>query len=107
MARRRGGKHLREESLADPLDYYLTNNMYDETKLFVAAPGGRRAKRRRTLAQACEITYKKGKLSSEAEDMGIIRPPALVLNCTEATCAAVVGQPDDPFWHFARGGMLA
>ena len=45
------GKRLRTKSLDKPLDYYMTNNMFDETKLYVAAPGGHRAKRRRTLAQ--------------------------------------------------------
>ena len=49
------GKRLREEELED----YLTNNMFDETKLYVAAPGGQRAKKRRTLAHTCDITYKK------------------------------------------------
>ena len=33
------GKRLRTESLDDPLDFYITNNMFDETKLHVAAPG--------------------------------------------------------------------
>ena len=28
--------------LDEPLDYYMTNNMFDETKLYVAAKGGRR-----------------------------------------------------------------
>ena len=44
------GKRLREESLEEPLSFYCTNNMFDETKLFVAAPGGHRAKRRKTIA---------------------------------------------------------
>ena len=44
------GKRVRTESLDEPLEYYMTNNMFDETKLYVAAPGGHRAKRRRTLA---------------------------------------------------------
>ena len=89
------GKCLRVESLDVPLDYYFTNNMYDETKLYVAAPGGHRAKQRRTLAQACEITYKKP--SCQVQDMDIIRPPALMLRCTAAACAGVVGSPNDPF----------
>ena len=30
-------------------------------------------------------------------DTNIIRPPALMLRCTAASCAGVVGQPKDPF----------
>ena len=69
--------------------------MFDETKLYVAAPGGHRAKKRRTLAQACQITYKKP--FRQVQDMDIVRPPALVQRCTAAACAGVVGKPDDPF----------
>ena len=86
---------LRTESIVEPLEYYITNNMFDETKLFVAAQGGHRAKRRRTLAQGCQITYKMP--SARAVDIDIIRAPALVLRCTAAACAGVVGQPKDPF----------
>ena len=70
--------------------------MFDETKLYVAAPGGRRAKRRRTIAHGCQITYAK-QPHGIAQDMDIIRPPALVKSCTAAACAGVVGQPKDPF----------
>ena len=87
-------KRRREESLERPFKYYMTNNMFDETKLFIAKDG-RRAKRRRTLAQACEITYAKPGLGA-VQDIDIIRPPALVERCTAASCAGVVGQPKDP-----------
>ena len=89
------GKRLREESLEEPLSFYCTNNMFDETKLYVAAPGGHRAKRRRTIAQGCEVTHKKPK--GRVEDTHIVRPPALVVSCNAAACAAVVGNPKNPF----------
>ena len=92
---RKGAKRRRQDSLATPLDFYITNNMFDETKLYVAAPGGHRAKKRRTLAQGCQITFKKP--GAEVEDVDIIRPPALVRRCTAAACAGVMAQPTDPF----------
>ena len=78
--------------------------MFDETKLHVAAPGGQRAKKRRTLAHACEITYKKA--WCPVQDMDIIRPPALMQRCTAETCAGVVGKPDDPFGILPAQGSL-
>ena len=93
------GKRLREESLEEPLKFYITNNMFDETKLYIARDGGR-AKKRRTVAQACQIAYQKphrlgGRLPIHDKD--IVRPPALVQRCTAAACAGVVGNPKDPF----------
>ena len=79
---------LSDESFREPLDMYITNNMFDETKLHVAAPGGRRAKRRSTIAHLCQVT---------AVDKHIIRPPALVKSYTAASNAAVVALPTDPF----------
>ena len=49
------GKRLRDNTC----EFYITNNMFDETKLKVAAPGGHTAKHRCTLAQACQITFKR------------------------------------------------
>ena len=83
-----------------PFDFYITNNMFDETKLFVAAPGGHGAKRRRTVAHATEITWATHAGGKNVEDTPIIRPPALVKSCTAAASAAVVGQPTDP-WGIA------
>ena len=79
-------KRRREESLERPFKYYMTNNMFDETKLYVARGGGR-AKKRRTVAQACQIAYQKparpgGPLPIHDKD--IVRPPALVQHCTAA-----------------------
>ena len=89
-------KRLRTESLDNPLEFYITNNMFDETKLFVADPGGRRAKKRRCVALGCQITYKE-EHSRGIKDLDIVRPPALVKNCTAEACANVVGKATDPF----------
>ena len=80
------GKRLREESLEEPLKFYITNNMFDETKLYIARDGGR-AKKRRTVAQACQIAYQKpARLGGllPIHDKDIVRPPALVQQCTAA-----------------------
>ena len=87
-------KELWRRSLETPLRHYLTNSMFDETKLYVAAPGGRRAKRRRTIAHGCQITYQEH--GATVTDVDVVRPPALVLRCTAASTAAVVGKPTDP-----------
>ena len=71
------GKRLCKESG----EMYITNNMFDETKLYVAAPGGYRAKRRCTLAQRCQSTFQRTP-GAEPEDNDIIRPPALMGRCT-------------------------
>ena len=91
---------LRHRSLKRPLRFYITNNMFDETKLYVAAPGNQRgqcAKRRRTIAHLCQITYKESSCGPQCGtvDKDIVRPPGLVLSCTAATTAAVVGKPTD------------
>ena len=86
------GKRLCKESG----EMYITNNMFDETKLYVAAPGGYRAKRRCTLAQRCQSTFQRTP-AAEPEDNDIIRPPALMGRCTAKNCAGVVGDPKDPF----------
>ena len=68
--------------------------MFDETQLYIAAPGGRRAKRRRTIAHNSQITYQEE--GAEVTDVGVLRAPAVVLRCTAASTAAVVGKPTDP-----------
>jgi len=86
-------QELWRRALDQPLNFYITNNMFDETKLYVAAPGGHRAKRRRTIAHGCQITYKEH--ACDVQDVDVVRAPALVLRCTAATTAGVVGKPTD------------
>ena len=86
-------QELWRRALDQPLNFYITNNMFDETRLYVAAPGGHRAKRRRTIAHGCQITYKER--ACDVQDVDVVRAPALVLRCTAATTAGVVGKPTD------------
>ena len=64
------------------------------TQLYVAAPGGHRAKRRRTIAHNCQITYQEQ--GEAVTDVDVVGAQSLVLQCTAATTAAVVGKPADP-----------
>ena len=50
------GNRLHEISLEQPLEHYIVNNMYDETMLYVSV-GGRKGKRRRTIAHASQMTF--------------------------------------------------
>ena len=70
--------------------------MFDETKLWVAAPGGHRAKMRKCLTLGCQVTYKAAN-SARVEDLNIVRPPAPVKMCTAEECANIVGKATDPF----------
>ena len=90
------GRNLREGSLTAPLQFFISNHMHDETKLWVAAPGGGRAKRRRVLAQGCQISYKAPN-ALETVDIDVIRPPSLLQQYNADTCAAVVADPTDLF----------
>ena len=62
--------------------------------------GAARAWVRRTVAQACQITYQKPARPGcplPIRDKDIVRPLALVECCTAAACTAVVGNPKYPF----------
>ena len=73
-----------------------TNNMFDESQLYVAAPGGHRAKRRRTVAHQCQISYQEDEEGSAVVDVDIVRPPQLVLRYNTESTAKVVGSQTDP-----------
>ena len=83
-------------SLKRPFRHYMTNNMFDETQLYVAAPGGHRAKRRRTMAHQCQITYQEDEEASAVVDVNIVRAPQLVLHYSAETTSRVLGSPTDP-----------
>ena len=105
LSSRKYGKRLREKSLDTPLNFYITNNMFDETQLYVAAPRGGTAQKRRTVAQACQIAYQKparpgGPLPIHDKD--IVRTPALLQTCTAAACAARLARVVDGGEHCRR-----
>ena len=88
-ARRRNGESRRGE----PFDFYITNNMYDETRLTLSG-FGRAAKRQRVLAASGQVT---GKLAGgSVQDANVFRSPTVLRNYTAAHCATVVADPLDP-----------
>ena len=80
-------------NMDNPMQFYITN-MSDATQLYIAAPGGHRTKRHRTIAHGCHITYKQPG-DNEVVDMDVSRPPGLMMSCNAATLAGVVGEPTD------------
>ena len=75
-------------------DFYITNNMFDETKLFV---GGfdRGRKRQAVLAASGQVTWKPSDVDV-IHDEDVIRPPTVLKQYTAATCRNVVAASDDP-----------
>ena len=75
--------------------YAISNNMHDETKLFVTGLGGlgRGAKRQRILA--CKSQYTLRDPTGVVVDLDIIRPPKAMKRYTAASVAAAVADPKD------------
>ena len=76
-------------SVVEPFDFYITNNMFDETRLYVGG-FGRGTKRQRVLAASGQVTWK-AKGSDSVQDQRIVRPPEVLSRYTAAACANVVG----------------
>ena len=87
-------KELQRQSQRSKLDFFITNNMFDETKLFVGG-FGRGRKRQCVLAASGQITWKTND-SHVIHDQDVIRAPAVLKQYTAATCRRVVAAPDDP-----------
>ena len=83
---------LQRQSQRCKLDFFITNNMFDETKLFV---GGfdRGRMRQCVLAASGQVTWKSSD-SHVIHDQ--IRAPAVLKRYTAATCRRAVAAPDDP-----------
>jgi len=88
-ARRRNGESRRGE----PFDFYITNNMYDETRLNLSG-FGRATKRQRVLAAFGQVTWKSA--GGLVQDADVFRSPTVLRNYTAAHCATVVSDPLDP-----------
>ena len=86
-ARRRNG----ESRQGAPFDYYITNNMHDETRLYVAGFG---TKRQRVLAASGQVTWKPA--DGVVQDADVFRSPTVLRNYTAANCDAAVSDPLDP-----------
>ena len=81
-------------SVEEPFDFYITNNMFDETRLFVGG-FGRGTKRQRVLAASGQVTWK-ARGSDTVQDQRVLRSPEVLSSYTAAVCANVVGKGDDP-----------
>ena len=88
-ARRRN----RESRQGEPVDFYITNNMHDETRLYLSG-FGRATKRQRVLAASGQVTWKPA--GGLVQDADVFRSPAVLRNYTAAHCATVVADPLDP-----------
>ena len=76
-----------------PYDFYITNNMFDETRLFVAG-FGKGTKRQRVLAASGQVTWKAH--GEHIRDQRVFKAPTVMRRYTAATCAAALGMPTDP-----------
>ena len=70
--------------------FYITNTMFDETKL----PMGKPRKMRRCLAWHSQTTW--AELEGPVQDLDIPRPPQLLSSYTAATQWSVIARPTDP-----------
>ena len=90
-ARRRNGESRQVEG--EPFDFYITNNMFDETRLYLSG-FGRSTKRQRVLAASGQVTWKPA--NGFVQDADVFRSPTVLRNYTAAHCATVVSDPLDP-----------
>ena len=74
--------------------FYITNNRFDETKLFLGG-FGRGRKRQAVLAASGQVTWKSSD-SDVIHGEDVIRPPAVLKRYTAAVCSRIVAAPDDP-----------
>ena len=89
---------------AQPITFLITNNMHDETKLFVRGFGKGR-KRQRVLASFGQVTWKGH--DGEVRDLDVFRTPAVLSSYTAATCATELASPDDVAGLMPRGDARA
>ena len=82
-----------ESRQGEPFDFYITNNMHDETRLYLSG-FGRATKRQRVLAASGQVTWKPA--GGLVQDADVFRSPAVLRNYTAAHCATVVADPLDP-----------
>ena len=93
--------HVVAKSTEEPLRFYITNNMFDETKLSVGWP---RSQRRSILAWHSQATWSRA--SGHVEDADIIRPPRELSEYTAAACWSLCGAPTDRAGLYPRGEAM-
>ena len=96
----RGLAAIVEGSRTRKLDFYITNNMCDETKLLFGKPISRK---RPCLAWRSQVTLSDA--SGNVTDLDVSRPPQILGNYTAATLWQVMGKGSDtaglPDWRRA------
>ena len=86
-----------------PDDFHINNLMFDETQLWLRLKTGNK-KRRRVLASASQVTRRAP--GATIVDMDVLRPPVEMDHYTAATCAAILGRPDDTAGLLPRGDAV-
>ena len=84
-----GIQKINAESRKRKLDFFITANMYDETKL----PFGKPSRKRRCLAWHGQVTY--CKQGGDVQDADVIRPPRLLRRYTAATLWNLMAKSED------------
>ncbi len=90
VGQERGAMELVAKSKEQPLDFFIGNNMSDETKLPFGKPA---PKKRRCLAWHSQGTW--GNPDGSIVDVDVVRPPRLIDRYTAATLWGVMGQECD------------
>ena len=91
-----------DESRSEPLEYWITNTMWDETKL----PFGKHTcRKRRCLAWHSQCTWRAAGDDKDV-DVDVVRPPRLLQAYTAANCWQLVGAPGDSASLSPEGGAL-
>ena len=74
------------------LDFYITNNMFDETKLPFGKPV---SKKRPCLAWHSQVTWAADAASGHVEDLDVSRPPQILGSYTAAKLSQLLGCGSD------------
>ena len=102
-AQRTGLTTICNDSRNRELDFYITNNMSDETRLPLGFP---RTRKSSCLAWHSQVTYKEGGAGNAIHDHDIIRPPRHLKSYKAATLWKIMALEDDSAGLRPCGGCL-
>ena len=101
----KGLESMRAQSRESPLKWFITNNMFDETKLPIGWPSTKRVS---CLAWHSQVSWSR-KLASglvEIKDEDVIRSPRLLKSYTAATLWNLCAAADDTGGLYPRGDAM-
>ena len=101
----KGLESMRAQSRESPLKWFITNNMFDETKLLIGSPSTRRVS---CLAWHSQVSWSR-KLASglvEVKDEDVIRSPRTLKSYTAATLWNLCAAADDTGGLYPRGDAM-